>query len=104
MIPERLACEVLGVQRQLTTATLQLSRALAFNQPQTWSMSMLVGRYPAFNQEAIAAIARDRLGYQGETKAMVLSLDEVIALDAEIQRRLQGQRRQPGIVPIRRPA
>lgn len=99
---DRLQIEAMHTERQLITAVNQLRAALAFAQPQTWTMDMCRQRWPSLPAETIAALAAERIGYRGEPRKLVLALDEVIALDAEIAGRLRSQRSTP--VAFRRTA
>lgn len=92
---DKMACEVLFATRQLIGALGQVRLSVQFGLPQTWPLAALRQRWPGLDAEAIAQIARDRVGYQGETKALLLSLDEVIACDAVIAERLRAQRGAP---------
>ena len=89
---ERLQLEVLHTERQLVSSIGALRQALQFDQPQTWTMAMLRRRWPSLEAEAIAQVARDRVGYTGTTSGMVLLLDEVVACDAVIGERMRAQR------------
>ncbi len=92
---DRLALETLHASRQLISAMGALRMSMQFDQPQTWTLAMLRRRWPALADEAIAQLARDRLGFVGEAGDLTLMLDEVIACDAEIAARLRARRTTP---------
>lgn len=89
---DRLLCEILHADRQMISALGALRLSINFALPQTWTMQQLLQRWPTLNAEAIAQLARDRVGYQGEAKGLTLLLDEVIAIDAVIADRMRAMR------------
>lgn len=94
---DRLAIELLHTERQLISTLGQLRLAVAFTAPQTWTMPMLRQRWPSLDEAAITHLAAERVGYQGSARDLVLSLDEVMAIDATITERLRAQRGTPNL-------
>lgn len=92
---EKLAVELLYVEKQLISSLGHLRLTMQAQLPQTWPLSALRQRWAGLDVEAIAQVARDRVGYQGEAKHLLLSLDEVIACDAVIHERLRALRASP---------
>lgn len=95
MSADQLAVETLFAIRELTGALGQTRRMALALLPQTWPLSALRVRWQGLDDAAIVQLARDRVGYQGDARGLLLTLDEVLAIDHEIVQRQQQRRTKP---------